>query len=983
MHATRASTGLRSERLKGFQDLISHRVQDILLVSSPYESFILSEDGKLSELLLSQFLELNLHQSPGLACLSNGASARALARSEPRFNLIITTINVGDMDAAQLAREVKEARPNIPVVLLAFDNRELTRFLSRTDASHIDRIFLWQGDVRILVAIVKMIEDAWNAEVDCDLGGVQVILVVEDSIKYYSSFLPIIYTEVVAQSQRLISEGINLSHKILRMRARPKILLCTSYEEAWERFNDYSENVLGIISDVEFPRGGEVSKTAGLELARQVKNEWPDVPVLLQSSRPENEVRAREVDAEFLVKGSPTLLTDLRRFMLENFGFGDFIFRTPEGETVGRAHDLKSLEDLLQTVPVSSVGYHGERNHFSKWLKARTEFDLAHRLRPRKVSEFPTVEDLRGKLVEAISEYRKDLHRGIIADFDPDNFDIVEGFSRIGGGSLGGKARGLAYARHMLSLYWEDDAFPGVRVAVPAAVVLGTDVFDQFLDDNNLRAYAMNGPENDEELVRRFMAAKFPEGPKRDLRLFLEHVRLPLAVRSSSILEDSQYQPFTGVYETFMLGDSLEKPNKRLRLLLRAIKRVYASTYSSVARSYLEATPYRLEEEKMAVIVQKIVGAQHGDHYYPSFAGVARSFNFYPSQPMQPEDGIVAVAVGMGKTVVEGGSCIRFCPKYPRHPMPFSSIDDFLDSSQQRFWALPVKTSNMQEEQLGIDVALSDGTAGRLASTFDMTANAILDGTAREGVPVITFAPVLKHGIFPLADITRMLLDISARGMAHPVEIEFAVNMDVPKGQPHEFGFLQMRPLVLAGEAEDIDMTFGDRSSVLCYSSVTLGSGRLDDLRDVVFVDRRLFERAGTVDAAAEIARMNARLVKEGRRYLLIGVGRLGSTDPWLGIPVSWTEISGARAIVEAGFRDVAVAPSQGTHFFQNLVSFQVGYFTIMPGDTPDFVDWTWLEEQPAVEAGRFVRHLRFDQPIVVKMNGVKKEGLVLKPNST
>ncbi|MBT8399089.1 MAG: histidine kinase [Rhodothermia bacterium] len=958
---------------------MSHRVMDILLVSSPYESFILSEDGQLSELLVSQFLELNLYQSPGIARLSNGASALALARSEPRFNLIITTANVGDMNAAELAREVKESRPNIPVVLLAFNNRELANFLARNDTSSIDRIFLWQGDVRILVAIVKSIEDTWNADVDCDLGGVQVVLVVEDSIKYYSSFLPIIYTEVVDQSQRLISEGVNLSHKILRMRARPKILLATSFEEAWGYFRQYSENILGIISDVEFPRSGEVSKTAGLELARQVKKEWPDVPILLQSSRTENDRLARTVGADFLVKGSPTLLTDLRRFMLENFGFGDFIFRTPEGVEMGRARDLRSLEKLLRTVPASSVAYHGERNHFSKWLKARTEFELAHRLRPRKVSDFATVEDLRDNLVESIAAYRRDRHRGIIADFDADNFDAVDSFSRIGGGSLGGKARGLAYARHMLSLYWDEEKYPGVRIAVPSAVVLGTDVFDRFLKDNDLRDFAMNTAD-DRTLVRKFMAARFPDDVKRDLRTFLEHARYPVAVRSSSILEDSQYQPFSGVYETFMLGDTLAKPHKRLRLLLRAIKKVYASTFSVDARAYLEATPYRLEEEKMAVVIQRIVGARHGDYYYPSFAGVARSYNFYPTGPMLPEDGIVSVALGMGKSVVDDGSGVRFCPRYPRHPMPFTSIRDILDSSQRRFWALPVDGNEMKEERLDIEAAGKDGTLARTASSYDIADHTIADGTSRPGIPVVTFAPILKHDVFPLAEITRDLLAIAEKGMAHPVEIEFAVDMDGKPDEPHEFAFLQMRPLVVQGESVDVDITVSDSSTVLCNSSTVLGSGRIEDVCDVLVVDPELFDRAGSRKAATEIARLNSRLVREGRKYLLIGVGRLGSTDPWLGIPVKWNEISGARVIVEAGFRDLVVPPSQGTHFFQNLVSFQVGYFTIDPGSETDFVDWDWLQGQDDLASGEFVRHLRFDDPVAVRMNGVEKQGLILKP---
>ncbi|MDX1430701.1 MAG: PEP/pyruvate-binding domain-containing protein, partial [Rhodothermales bacterium] len=451
--------------------------------------------------------------------------------------------------------------------------------------------------------------------------------------------------------------------------------------------------------------------------------------------------------------------------------------------------------------------------------------------------------------------------------------------------------------------------------------------------------------------------------------------------RSSSILEDSQFQPFTGVYDTYMLGDANGKPNKRLRMLLRAIKRIYASTFASGARTYLEATPYRLEEEKMAVVIQRIVGSRHREYYYPSFAGVARSYNFYPSLPMRPEDGIVAVALGMGRSVVEDGSGVRFCPKYPRHPMPFASVRDQLDGSQRRFWALPAENRDMREVQVGLDVAAADGTLARIASTYDLEAHTVTDGTARSGTPVVTFAPVLKHGVFPLAEITRDLLVIAEMGMAHPVEIEFAVNMDVPAGTPYEFGFLQMRPLVLAAEEVDISTEVENRDDVLCVSSTVLGSGVIDDVFDLVVVDRTLFERSGSRDAAAEIARLNARLSREARKYVLVGVGRLGSTDPWLGIPVKWNEISGARAIVEAGFRDVVVPPSQGTHFFQNLVSFQVGYFTIETGHD-DWVDWAWLEQQEHLNDNSFVRHLRFEQPVVVRMNGMTKEGVMLKPGS-
>ncbi len=971
-----------ARRIRGFQDLMAHRVQDILLVSSSYESFILSEDGQLEELVLSQFLELNLHHPPDLTHISTGAGAIELALSEERYNLIITTIQVGDMNALDLARKVKEAGLDVPVVLLAFDNRELKAFLARYDTSDIDRIFLWQGDIRILLAIVKYVEDRWNADFDCDFGGVQVILVVEDSVRYYSSFLPLVYTEVVKQSQRLIAEGLNLSHKILRSRARPKILLCTSYEEAWHFFTRHAENVLGIISDVEFPKGGVVSPLAGLELAQRVKAEWRDVPIVLQSSRPENLQRAREVGADFLQKGSPTLLTDLRQFLTENFGFGDFVFRTPDGVEVGRAYDMKSLEDMIRTVPVTSIGFHGERNHFSKWLKARTEFDLAHGLRPRKVSDYGQVEDLRADLVSAISGYRKDRHRGTIADFDPLTFDADSSFSRIGGGSLGGKARGLAYVRHMLDVYWDGSPFPDVRVGVPPAVVVGTDVFDEFLDSNDLRDFAMNS-DDDAEIESRFQNAEFPGNAADDLQAFLSIVNVPVAVRSSSLLEDSQYQPFTGVYDTYMLSNSFADEEQRLRCLIRAVKSVYASTFSSHAKAYLKATPYRLEEEKMAVIVQKLVGSHRGDHFYPSFAGVARSYNFYPTPPSRPADGIVAVALGMGKHVVEGGNCVRFCPRYPRHPMPFASLKDALDGSQRYFWALPSDDpESMREVDVDLSAAEEHGALDLLASTFDAENKALYDGVSRKGVRVVTFAPILKHHAFPLADLTRQLMFIAERGMAHPIELEFAVNLDRAEGSGAEFGFLQMRPLVLEGETEDIDLAATTPESVLCHSTRVLGSGRIDDICDVVVVDSHRFDRARSLEAAAEVARFNAVLAGEDRNYLLIGVGRWGSTDPWLGIPVAWDEISGARAIVEAGFRDYAVTPSQGTHFFQNLVSFQVGYFTVAGDRSGDHVDWEWLRSQEPLEKGRFGRLLRFEKPVIIKMNGVKKQGIILKPGS-
>ena len=976
------------EPFRGFQGLMPYRVQDILLVSSLYDSFTLQEDGRLNEMIVSEFLDMNLHQTPGLTHVASGAEALALAREQRRFNLIITTLDPGDMDASGLAREVKRAGLDVPVIVLAYDYRELNDFLARRDVSDIERIFLWQGDARILVAIVKVVEDQRNVGHDTRGTGVRVILLVEDNIRFYSSFLPVIYSELISQSERLISEGVNLSHKLVRMRARPKILLCSTFEEAWEKFTTYREHVLGVISDIEFPRGGTLSREAGFDLARMARGALPDVPILLQSSRPEFGGPARAAGASFLRKGSPTLLTDLRRFMVENFAFGDFVFRLADGREVDRACDLKSLEEKLHTVPAESIGFHGERNHFSNWLTARTEFALAHRLRPRKVSDFATLEDLRRDLIDAIAEYRREQNEALVSDFDRHTFDPATAFfARIGGGSLGGKARGLAFVRHLLARHRAARRFPGVRIGVPPAVVLATDLFDRFLAENVLLDFAINTPD-DAAIVRRFLAARFPADALLDLAVFLEHVTCPLAVRSSSLLEDSTYQPFTGVYETFMLPNNHADLRERLTRLVSAIQRVYASTFSAHAKAYLKATPYRLEEEKMAVIIQKVVGAPHGNRFYPDFSGVARSHNFYPTPPLTPEDGVAAVALGMGRTVVEGEKCLTFCPRYPRHLLQFSSVEDILSNSQRQFWALELDHEGgprdplaaLRETRFDLETAEADGTLGALGSTYSPENHVVYDGLARPGVRLVSFAPVLKHAIFPLADVLTLLLGTGEGGMNRPAEIEFAVRLGTRPGEPQEFGFLQMRPLALSRETEALEIEETDPGELVCRSVKVLGNGVVDDLRDLVVVDFHRFDRARSHEAAQAVARFNAQLAAEGRAYLLIGVGRWGSTDPWLGIPVAWDEISGARVIVEAGFRDFRVTPSQGSHFFQNLTSFQVGYFTANPEVGEGFVDWDWLAAQPALSEADHVRHLRFEKPLVVKMDGRKNQGVICKP---
>lgn len=975
----------RRGRLPGFHDLMRERIMEILLVASPYDSFLLEEAGQLSERVLGEFRNLDLHYGPGLTAVATGAEALQLAREQSRFGLIISALQLGDMTGAELALKLRADGRQVPVVLLAYDNRELNDFIARHDLSAVERIFLWQGDARILLAIVKSVEDQQNAAHDTAAEGVQVILLIEDNVRYYSSFLPAIYAELLQHSQNLISEGLNLSEKIRRMRARPKILLCDTFERAWELFQRYEQDILGVVSDVEFPRAGRWQQDAGLEFARLVKESWPDVPVLLQSSRPENEARARALSADFLLKGSALLLHDLRRFMLDNFGFGDFVFRLPDGTEVGRASELRTLEERLREVPEESVAYHAERNHFSKWLKARTEFALAHELRPHRVSDFATLAELRQRLLDSIARYRREQSRRVVADFDREAYDGRGDFYRVGGGSLGGKARGLAFMRMLLSEAGLDRDLQAVEVAVPPCAVIGTDVFDRFLDESGLRLLAMH-TDDDDELLQRFLAAPFPQEAARDLAVLLRHVRHPLAVRSSSLLEDSQYQPFTGVYETFMLRNDAPGEEQRLLELLQAVKRVYASTFSRAAKSYIRATPYRLEEEKMAVILQRLVGRRHGTRFYPDFSGVGRSHNFYPHAPLVAADGIAAVALGLGRSVSGEGNCLRFCPRYPQHLVQFSSPRDLLKNSQQGFWALDLSprtgtdAPTLSETRYELSAAEADGTLQALASTYSAEDDRVHDGVGRPGARLVSFAPILKHGEFPLAEIVGRLLELGRWGLGSDVEIEFAVDLQPGPGLPRQFAFLQLRPLALSHESDELKLDDVAPERVLVRSQSVLGNGRVGDLRDVLVVDCQRFERGKSRSTARELQELNARLVAEGRPYLLVGVGRWGSSDPWLGIPVAWEQIAGARVIVEAGFADFRVTPSQGTHFFQNLTSFNVGYFTVNPDAGEGSVDWEWLRARPAARETATVRHLRFEQPLVVKMNGKTHEGLVLKP---
>jgi CheY-like chemotaxis protein len=973
----------------GFGHLMPFRVQEILLVASMYDAFTLEEGGRLTEVLLSEYRELNLSFPPHVTRASTGEEALRLMETR-RFDMVITMSRLGDMDATQMATRMKSRTPDLPIYNLSYNPRELQHLRSLDTVSCIDRYFVWNGDVRLLLGIIKYCEDRENVAHDTRYGDVRCILLIEDSVRFYSSYLPLIYTEVLNQTMSLMLEGINLSHRLLRLRARPKILLANTFEEAWDYYREYKDSLLGVISDGRFPWKGTDNDDAGVEFIRRVKFVDPHTPAVLQSTNKDLAGVAKEIGAGFIHKKSRKLLKELRAFMLDNFGFGDFVFRLPDNTEVGRAPDLKTLVHMLRSVPGESIRHHASHDHFSNWLRARTEFELAASLRPVKVTEFGDNEGLREYLVKIISRFRTESHRGVVADFSRRHFDASNAFVRIGGGSLGGKGRGLAFMNSILYRYGVSDRFQGTLIQVPPTAVVGTDVFDLFMQQNDLREYVL-GDADDHEINQSFLAAKLPQQIYGDLEAFLDQVRYPLAVRSSSLLEDSQFQPFAGVYSTYMLANSHTDTKVRLDQLCDAIKLVFASAYSRAARSYIEATSNRIEEEKMAVIIQQMVGQRYENHDYPHFSGVANSSNFYPANGMDPKDGVAAVALGLGRTVVEGGRALRFSPANPTVLPQFGTIDDWLKISQRKFYAVdvsdpdsyPGERDDFNLSLLDLEDAERHGTLEPLGSIYSPANNMIYDGIHREGTRLVSFAHILKSDLFPLADILKLLLELGRRTMSAEVEIEFAVVLGDGKMRPHQFGFLQIRPLAAGYDAPDIPAGMLDSAEALVATDVALGNGRQDEIRDILYVPRQVFDRSETMAIAEEIGRFNRRLVEGATPYLLLGPGRWGSSDRWLGIPVRWDQISGARVIVETDLEDFKVTPSQGTHFFQNLTSFQVGYLTVNTTKGSSRLDWDWLDSQPAHEEGKFLRHIVLSDPLTVMIDGRTSQGVIMRPGAS
>lgn len=968
-----------------FANLMQKRIYNVLLIARKYEVFMLEDDGRVDEKLFFEYVSLNLRYPPRFTEVVN--EEKAFEELNVRnYDLVIVMPGVDNFDVFDGAKRIKAAFPRIPIVVLTPFYREVALRLANEDLSAIDYVFSWLGNADLLLAIIKLIEDKMNAEADVQSVGVQNILVVEDSIRFYSSMLPQIYKVVLKQSQAFSKEALNEHEMMLRMRGRPKILLARSYEEAIEMYDKFRNNILGIVSDVSFMREGKKDKKAGIHFCSYVRKKDPFVPIILQSSDTDNADEAITLKAIFVDKNSKKLPSDLRHAVIRNFGFDNFEFKNPKtGEVIATANNLNEFQRIMFDIPEDSFLYHGAQNHISRWFYSRAMFPLAEYIRQHRFSDYSSFEKGRQVLFNAIVEYRRMKNRGIVAVFQKERFDKYSHFARIGNGTLGGKGRGLAFIDSILKRHIELDSFDETNVRIPKTLILCSDLFDEFMEQNQLYPTALS-PIPDEEILELFLKSELPESLRDDCRRFIDVVESPIAIRSSSTLEDSHYQPFAGVYSTYMIPKT--EDDKMLNMLSSAIKSVYASVFFNESKAYLQATQNMVDEEKMSIILQEVVGKNYGNRFYPSFSGVARSLNFYPINDEKVEEGIAHLALGLGKYIVDGGVSIRFSPAHPSKILQLSSNEMALRETQKKFYALstevPEKFFSVDDGfnllQLPIKEAEKDGSLTSIASTYDIENERILDGIYEGGRKIITFSHVLNHNIFPIATILQKILSIGEEEMGCPVEIEFAVNLDEPDVSNGSFYWLQIRPIVNLTKMIDEDLSKIANSDLIISSQNALGHALINDVQDIIYVKTATFDASNNPALAIEIEQINKRMTTSERGYILVGPGRWGSSDPWLGIPVKWTDISGARVIVETVLEQYRIDPSQGTHFFQNLTSFGVGYFTINSFLEKGYFDEEFLNLQPALFETEHLRHVRFEKPIPIKIDGKKGLGVVLKP---
>lgn len=973
-----------------FANLMTRRIFNILLIANPYDAFMLEDDGRIDEKIFNEYTSLSLRYPPSFTQVSTCDEALKQL-SSISFDLIICMPGTGDNEGFDAARYIKSRYEDIPIVILTPFSHGITKRIAHEDLSSFEYVFCWLGNTDLLLSIIKQIEDKMNLEHDVKEVGVQLILLVEDGIRFYSSILPNLYKFVLKQSQEFSTEALNAHQRTLRMRGRPKIILARTYEEAISLYGKYKDHILGVITDVRFPRveRGEKDGLAGIKLCAAIRKEDPFVPLIIQSSESDNVAYAAKYEAAFIDKNSKKMDVDLRRIVSDNFGFGDFIFRNPDTlEEIACVKNLKELQNILFAVPAESFHYHISRNHISRWLYSRAMFPVAEFLKPITWNSLQDVDAHRRIIFEAIVKYRKMKNQGVVAIFKRDRFDRYSNFARIGEGSLGGKGRGLAFIDNMVKHHPEFEEFGNASIAIPKTVVLCTDIFDEFMDTNNLYQIALSNAD-DGLILRYFLKAKLPDRLVEDFFAYLDVVKSPIAIRSSSLLEDSHYQPFAGIYNTYMIP-YLDDKYEMLRMLSNAIKGVYASVYSHDSKAYMQATSNIIDQEKMAVILQEVVGTQYGDRYYPSMSGVARSLNYYPLSDEKAEEGVVNLAFGLGKYIVDGGMTLRFSPYYPHRILQTSEIEIALKETQTRFYALDLRNSGQGFSiddgfnllKLPVKEAEKDGSLNYIASTYDPHDQIIRDGLYPGGRKVITFANILQHDVFPLPRILQLALKYGQQEMRRPVEIEFAVTMNREKEKTGTFYLLQIRPIVDSREILDEDIASIPDEKVLLRSGNSLGHGIMNDVHDIIYVKTDDYSASHNPEIAMEIEKLNRGFLGEGKGYILVGPGRWGSNDTWLGIPVKWPHISAARVIVEAGLTNYRVEPSQGTHFFQNLTSFGVGYFTINAFINDGVYNQEYLNAQPAVNETKYLRHVHFEHPIAVKMDGKKKQGVVLLPET-
>lgn len=966
-----------------FVNLMTRRIFNVLLIANPYDAFMLEDDGRIDEKLFNEYAALSLRYPPRFTQVSTETEAWGeLHRNS--FDLIIVMPGTDNSDTFDIARGIKYRFQHIPLVVLTPFSHGITARIEHEDLSDFEYVFCWLGNTDLLLSIIKLIEDKMNLDHDIEEGGVQQIILVEDNIRFYSSVLPELYKFVLQQSMEFATEALNEHQRTLRMRGRPKIVLARTYEEATTLYDRHPNNVLGVITDARYPRGGVVDPQAGVQLLAELRKRDPFLPLILESAESENALQAKAYNADFIDKNSKKMAVDLREVVKQRFGFGDFIFRDPQThQEVMRANNLKEMQSAILSVPAESLLYHITRNHVSRWLRSRAMFPAAEFVKQLSWEELQDIDAHRRAIFEAIVDYRRMKNQGVVAVFRRDRFDRYSNFARIGEGSLGGKGRGLAFIDNIVKHHPELNQFDNATVMIPKTVVLCTDLFEEFMDHNNLYQLALSDAD-DAIILDAFRRATLPASLEGDILTFIEATSSPIAVRSSSLLEDSHYQPFAGIYNTYMVP-LLDNRHRMLHMLCDAIKGVYASVFFKDSKAYMQATRNVIDQEKMAVILQEVVGRQYGDRYYPSISGVGRSLNYYPIGDELAEEGIVSLALGLGKYIVDGGQTLRICPHHPGKVLQMSDTEMALRETQTRFYALDLK--NMGENfsvddafnllKLSVREADKDGALQYLASTYNPTDQVIYPGVYPEGRKIISFVGVLEHDVVPLPHLLREVLHLGQEAMRRPVEIEFAVEVDAAT-RSCVFYLLQIRPMVDVKSDVHIDLSQIRTENILLQSNNALGHGQMDDITDVVYVKTDGYNAGNNPLIAEEISRINAKFLDKGEHYVLVGPGRWGSSDSWLGIPVKWPNISAARIIVEAGLTNYRVDPSQGTHFFQNLTSFGVGYFTINDFNGDGIYNRALLDALPAVEETTHVRHVRFPQPLNIKLDGKKKLGYVL-----